>query len=279
MKHILGFSGGIDSQAVYCWLADRFPAEDIILLHSNAGKNESPLNDDFVERFSSTVHSVILTNALVSDMWDTPGLAESKGLDGNAVLDFVTMAEIKKRFPSRKAQFCTEKLKLVPMRRWLQNNPLDGDYERYTGVRRDESDKRSETPLREWDSFFDCYTNHPLADWSKKQCFDFVKEHGQEINPLYTMGFSRVGCMPCINANKSEILQIAERFPEIIDKIREWEKRVGRTYFAPILPGDVYGSIDEIVEWSKTDRGGRQYNLFLQIAERPNCQSKYGLCE
>lgn len=31
MKHILGFSGGVDSQAAAGWLLNRFPAEDVIL--------------------------------------------------------------------------------------------------------------------------------------------------------------------------------------------------------------------------------------------------------
>lgn len=36
--------------------------------------------------------------------------------------------------------------------------------------------------------------------------------------------------------------------------------------------------IDEVVEWSRTDRGGRQFNILNQL-ERPACESKFGLCE
>ena len=204
MKHIVGFSGGIDSQACALWVRQRFPAEDIILLNSNAGGNESPITEQFIEEYSRTVFPVTKAIGIVADMWKTEGFAETKGLCGTDPLTFTDMVKIKGRPPSRKAQFCTEKLKLVPQRRWVDENVSD-DYERYTGVRRDESEARKDTPFREWDSYFDCYVNHPIADWPKQRCFDFVREAGEKVNPLYALGFGRVGCAPCINSGKDDI--------------------------------------------------------------------------
>jgi hypothetical protein len=40
MKHIVGFSGGIDSQACARFVLNHFPAEDVILLNTTAGHNE-----------------------------------------------------------------------------------------------------------------------------------------------------------------------------------------------------------------------------------------------
>jgi 7-cyano-7-deazaguanine synthase in queuosine biosynthesis len=53
-KHIVGFSGGIDSQACARWVLDRFPGEDVILLNSDAGGNEHPLTTSFVDKPAST---------------------------------------------------------------------------------------------------------------------------------------------------------------------------------------------------------------------------------
>ena len=119
MKHIVGFSGGIDSQACARWVLNRYPAEDVILTNSDAGGWEDPLTTGFIDWYSANVHPVVKTNAIIADMWKTPGFAETKGLDGSAVLTFEAMVRIKGRPPSRKAQFCTEKLKLEPQRRWL----------------------------------------------------------------------------------------------------------------------------------------------------------------
>ena len=283
MKHIVGFSGGIDSQAAARYVLDRYPKEDVILLNSDAGGNEHPLTTAFVEEYSRAVHPVIVVQPLVSDLWKTEGFAEnSRGIDGSEVLTFERMIEFKGRPPSRKAQFCTEILKLRPQKRWLLAN-VDDEYERYTGLRRAESANRKNTPIREWDSYFDCYVNHPLAMWDDKQaCFDLIK--GEPINPLYSLGFGRVGCAPCINSGKADIARWADRFPEMIDKIREWEERSRFTFFPPCIPNNAlridargnltkHNYIDEVVAWAKTDFGGLQFNI-LRDLDRPNCESK-----
>jgi 3'-phosphoadenosine 5'-phosphosulfate sulfotransferase (PAPS reductase)/FAD synthetase len=283
-KHIVGFSGGIDSQACARWVLNRYPAEDVILCNSNAGGNEHPLTEMFVAEYSEKVHPVVSVNAIIADIWETPGYAEKRGFDGTAPLDFETMISIKGRPPSRKAQFCTEILKLRPQRQWIRKQfgpggPYEGwDYVRYTGVRRDESDSRENTPIEGWDDMFDCPLHAPLADWTKQMCFEYIQSHGEAINPLYTLGFNRVGCAPCINSNKGDILNWFLRFPEMIDKIRGWESRTKRTFFFPMVPGKYTNTIDEVVEWAHTSRGGRQHLLPI-LHERPACESKYGLCE
>ncbi len=104
-----------------------------------------------------------------------------------------------------------------------------------------------------------------------------MKRHGEPINPLYALGFDRVGCAPCINSGKDDILNWAERFPEMIDKIRSWEATSGHTFFMPLYR-NVPNNIDQAVEWARTSRGGR--DIFLpMITERSGCESNYGLCE
>lgn len=268
---------GFDSQATALWVRRQFPASEIILVNSDAGGNEDPITDQFVDDYSRNVFPVVRVNATISDMWVTPGFAETKGLNGSARLTFDMMMELKKRPPSRKAQFCTEILKLRPQKRWILENVSD-DYERYVGLRRDESETRKNTPDRQWDEYFDCWVNFPLASWTKQQAFDYVLSAGEEINPLYLMGFGRVGCAPCINSSKDDILNWLIRRPPMIDKIRAWEGRLGRTYFAPMVPGLATNNIDQVIEWAKTSRGGRQQTLEI-FHERPACESKYGLCE
>ncbi len=294
MKHIVGFSGGIDSQECAARVIALYGHDDTILMNSDAGGNEDPLTNDFINRYSETVHPVIKVNAIVSDIWITEGFAEDeKGLDGSAVLTFKDMIRIKKRPPSRKVQFCTSILKLAPQRRWMKSafgvgGQYEGeDYERYTGVRRDESHARKDYPDREWDNYFDCYVNHIIAGLTKDECFAGARERGEEINPLYMMGFGRVGCAPCINSSKEDILNWVLRRPAMIAKIREWELETGYSYFPPMVPKTKTkteietkrnNTIDEVVAWAKTARGGRQ-ELFPILHEREACESKYGLCE
>lgn len=287
-KHIVGFSGGIDSQACVGWVLDQFPKDDVIVLNSQAGRNEHPLTVEHIKWYSETVHPVIEVIPRIKDLGThgtMPGKTRNRRqeYDDEMEMDFGTLAYIKGRFPSRKAQFCTEHLKLAPQLRWMAEN-LDGvDYERYAGVRRDESEARKDTPDSKWDSYFDCTIHYPIASWTKAECFEFVKKRGQKINPLYLMGFGRVGCAPCINSGKDDILAWATRFPEMIDKVRWWEAKNGRTFFAPMVPGKEINWVDEVVDWAKTSRGGKQYSLMVLVAESEaasgSCSSKYGLCE
>src|SRR3990167_9925023 len=91
MKHIVGFSGGIDSQTVAGLVLDKYGPDDVILLNSNAGENEDPLTDEFVQWYSDNVHPVIRIHAIIADFWDTPGyLVKAQAKDtkiGNSLAD------------------------------------------------------------------------------------------------------------------------------------------------------------------------------------------------
>lgn len=281
MKHVLGFSGGIDSQAVARWLLNRYPAEDVILLNSDAGGNEHPMTTEFVQNYSRDVHPVVMISPIIADM---DGRAKGKiaqlGLKPNDPLTFDGLAELKGRFPFMKGRFCTSHLKLYPQHRWMRENLTNkGEkFIRYSGVRRDESNNRSNRQPVEIDDFFHCELRHPCVDWTKQMCFDFVQAHGEEVNPLYKLGFTRVGCAPCINSRKGDVLNWVQRFPEMIEKVRGWEERIGKTFFPPCVPGLEINWIDDVVRWAKTRHGGKQFDL-LVLDETPACESAYGLCE
>jgi 3'-phosphoadenosine 5'-phosphosulfate sulfotransferase (PAPS reductase)/FAD synthetase len=217
---------------------------------------------------------------------------------GNAFLD---LCMLKGRFPSRMAQFCTERLKLEPINKVVHPLLDAGDnVVSWIGERAEESDRRAKKPPIErirWPSGSSLTLYRPLFYWTAAECFAIAKRHGIPPNPLYMMGFSRVGCMPCINEDKEGIAQIVARFPEIIDRIREWEiivalvsRRGEATFFpAPSVLGDpedyTRAQIDKVVAWSKTTRGGRQFDLMQALwrtqAEQDGliCESRYGLCE
>jgi 3'-phosphoadenosine 5'-phosphosulfate sulfotransferase (PAPS reductase)/FAD synthetase len=291
MKHVVGFSGGADSQACALWVRERFPAEDIILLNCDPGGNESVITEAFIRHYSETIFPVTTIRPIVADMnGKEPGAVARLGLSPSDPLTFDLLAKIKGRFPASAAQFCTTHLKLFPKARWIRENKdglLAGGFENYIGVRRDESNDRAAVPDREiddvctWAMDRPVWLNRPIAGWAKDEVFSYLKAHGEDTNPLYKMGFSRVGCFPCINNKKEEIRLLAARAPEAIEKLRRWEASTGKTFFSTIMPGGRYGFIDEVVEWARTTHGGKQYSLPLLEAdvESGMCMSKYGLCE
>ena len=206
-------------------------------------------------------------------------------------IPFLDLCLWKGRFPSRKAQFCTEQLKTI-LAVAYQSALIDQGYNviSWQGVRRDESDNRKNAKKAERISL-NLFAFRPLVSWSAADVFEYHATNGIEPNPLYKLGMSRVGCMPCINVNKQELREISSRFPEVIDRIAEWELLVGQaskrgysTFKAD--KSDLQNRkeifeklcIRERVRWSKTSHGGRRYTL-LSAMPSPECSSSYGLCE
>ena len=201
---------------------------------------------------------------------------------------FLDLCLLKGRFPSRKAQFCTEELKRnVAIAYQLELIDAGHKVVSWQGIRRDESHARRNA--KKIERIGPClYAFRPLVNWTALDVFDYCAGHQIRPNPLYLQGCNRVGCMPCINCGKNEVKQISRRWPEHIERISEWEWLVGQaskrgaaTFFP--APGETWtavkrGNIWKVVEWSKTTRGGRQYDLLIDLDEPAVCASSYGLC-
>lgn len=207
---------------------------------------------------------------------------------GNPFLDLCMW---KGRFPSRKAQFCTEELKTAMLVQY-QQDLVDAGHRvvSWQGVRRDESANRRGAKLFERLNPR-TYAYRPLVEWTAMQVFASLAAHDIDLNPLYRQGMGRVGCFPCINVSKSELRELAMRWPEQIERIEQWERRVGacaKRGYSTFMT-DAHDALDlrvifadlnirARVEWSKTTRGGRQFDL-LANDEPQACASSYGLCE
>jgi phosphoadenosine phosphosulfate reductase len=66
-----------------------------------------------------------------------------------------------------------------------------------TGLRRDESPTRANTPVVGWDEKRRKVKISPIARWSQDDVDAYVAEHGVLTNPLLTDGYASVGCAPC----------------------------------------------------------------------------------
>jgi 3'-phosphoadenosine 5'-phosphosulfate sulfotransferase (PAPS reductase)/FAD synthetase len=207
---------------------------------------------------------------------------------GNAFLDLCIW---KGRFPSRKMQFCTQELKTSLAVEYQQALVEQGHrVVSWQGVRRDESQNRRKAKLFERLNPR-TYAYRPLVEWTAMQVFGSLAAHDLEPNRLYREGMSRVGCMPCINQDKDGIRQMAMRWPHHPERISSWERIVGdcsKRGFSTFM-ADAHKAKDRRkifadlniwtrIEWSKTTRGGQQYDLLTQD-EPAACASSYGLCE
>lgn len=312
IKHVVSVSGGKDSAATLLIAIERCARESIIPIFCDTGNEHQAVYeylayleqalDITIHRLKADFSEQIARKRMFIARDQRKGRKNGKRLrwsnkakrralaelhpTGNPFLDLCMW---KGRFPSRKAQFCTEELKRN-MAVAFQIELIDEGHQvlSWQGVRRDESQARKDAKKIErlnpkmW-------VFRPLVEWTAAQVFEYCSSRGIQPNPLYKQGMSRVGCMPCINVNKEELRQIAQRFPEMIHEKSEWERKVGlcsKRMAATFIPAPGMSNheaskqtIWTVVEWSKTTRGGRQFNLLADLEEPTACASAYGLCE
>jgi 3'-phosphoadenosine 5'-phosphosulfate sulfotransferase (PAPS reductase)/FAD synthetase len=275
----VGVSGGKDSAAVLLWMVHEsgIPKDKIEATFCDTA-NEHDWTLEHIALLSETVHPIKTL---------TPAMG------------FYDLAMSRHRFPSTKARFCTQALKIYPSQDHITLRFKE--YKRVvnvTGSRANESTDRSR--LDEWDYNANllCDQWRPIIRWTIDDVFAIHKKYDIPLNPLYEAGAMRVGCFPCIMSRKSEIRNIALKFPERIDMIRNAEQkffeRYGRfsSFFSPnkvperfrSMPyinakGDtiMIPTIDDVVRWSMT--GDRAVGSFNEEESDEPISCSSGFCE
>jgi 3'-phosphoadenosine 5'-phosphosulfate sulfotransferase (PAPS reductase)/FAD synthetase len=314
--HVISVSGGKDSDETLRQALARFPKERVLPIYCDTGNEHDAVGEHLAyleTRFGITITKLkanfdreIAAKRLFiardqrtrrdkqgrrvrwSNKAKRRALAELHP-SGNPFLDLCMW---KGRFPSRKAQFCTQELKTELAVAYQQSLIEQGHrVVSWQGVRRDESiNRRNAEKFERLNPRM--YAYRPLVDWTAADVFASLLAHDIVPNRLYREGMNRVGCMPCINQNKNGLREISMRWPEHPARLAEWERRVGAcsklgvsTFLADahqakdrrVIFADL--NIWSRIEWSKTTRGGKQYDIFGTDEVASECKSAYGLCE
>jgi phosphoadenosine phosphosulfate reductase len=62
-----------------------------------------------------------------------------------------------------------------------------------TGIRRDQSPTRADSPKLAWDEQHELWKANPLADWSDDDCWAYIRERDLPYNPLHDRGYESIG--------------------------------------------------------------------------------------
>lgn len=307
---VASVSGGKDSAAMCLWLREQDIQHELVFM--DTGWEHAATYDYLRGPLTAKLGPITELRGVVELSAQERSRIEEAIADLPLVRDafatgspMVALALKKGMFPAGKARWCTDYLKEEPMKRYLEAL-IDGGIEivNAVGIRAAESAIRAtyeeRTELR-WarrdGSHYDCEMWRPILHWSISDVVAMHERHGLRPNPLYLIpGIERVGCF-CIRARKSEIRATADRMPWVIDLVRELETAVGRLaaqrllgqairnpnwrkpgwFQAPTGTGGACWPIDSVVQWSRTSRGGRQFELFTPT-ESEGCL-RWGLCE
>jgi 3'-phosphoadenosine 5'-phosphosulfate sulfotransferase (PAPS reductase)/FAD synthetase len=313
--HLVSVSGGKDSTATLLLALELHGSENVRAVFADTG-NEHGATYEYVDYLEHTLQMPIVRlrrnftdmwwprRDYVRDKWPEKGVSPEivaralavfeRGPTGNPFLD---LCIIKARFPSRMAQFCTQFLKTQPLTEHaLEMIESTGRAVwSWQGIRIEESESRRKrfrgtgSCVIHFDALGASLFNYrPLLRWTADDVFEAHRVKGIRPNPLYLQGRTRVGCL-CVNSGKEEVRQWDLRDRDHIERLDEWEQIVSEvskhssaTFFASRGDNDSAlerGGIWQVVQWSKTTRGGKQFDLLTQLDESTSCSSAYGLCE
>ena len=203
------------------------------------------------------------------------------------------------RFASRMQRWCTRELKIEPLRAYCDAiESGDALAVTVTGIRAEEGtakNGRAEMAEVEDDERWGGWMWRPIHKWTIADVLAIHHRHGVPVNPLYQIGHDRVGCYPCVMANKEDVRLVADHSPARVAEIRDLEAgakvlreqrnaetpgRYAHTdahFFRTVMRDKPTMPIDEVVAWSRTERGGRQLPMFPAVPDG-GC-FRWGLCE
>jgi 3'-phosphoadenosine 5'-phosphosulfate sulfotransferase (PAPS reductase)/FAD synthetase len=257
---VASISGGKDSAAMSLWLTEQGIEHHRVFMDTGW---EHPATYEY------------LRGPLAAKIGPIQWLRSERG-------GMVEWVRHKGTFPSKQRRWCTEELKVKPLARWLAE--YDAGAVNAVGIRAAESEARARLSEWEWSDAIDCETWRPLLTWTEADVIAIHHRHGLAPNPLYLRGAERVGCWPCIYARKAELRLLGEIDPERVGQINALEIELSaaaaapRGWFQAPLGRVGVWSIGEVIAWSRTSRGGRQFELFDAPEHERGCV-RWGLCE
>lgn len=73
-----------------------------------------------------------------------------------------------------------------------------------TGLRRDQSPARAQTPVVGWSNRYNAYKICPFANWTNEMVWNYIQAHDLPYNTLYDDGYQSIGCWPCTKRSTAD---------------------------------------------------------------------------
>lgn len=229
---LIGLSGGINSMAVLCWLAEQKEKPTEVHLFYAHFKEHSPDTFQFVAdgiRFARTQFEKVFVQ-----------------ISKNSVLDFFREQHF---IPHPKASPCSIKLKIIPIENYCAAHGIKIDLIGYVKHELKRRGGRQQNSINE--SLFSAVKKYPIGEFTDEWCFDIVEKYIGWYPFIYTIKdengkriFKHNNCFPCKNMDMEELKDVEKYLPEhhlaavklSADISRYWGRDGNEYYFTFVRP-------------------------------------------
>ena len=212
-KVLVGLSGGINSMAVLCWLANypqEYKPKELHLFYAH-----------FTEHSPDTLDFVLAGVEYAKKHFEKVVYFQTD----NSVLEFFDKGNF---IPHPTNSFCTFYLKIKPMKIYADDNSIDIDLVGY--VKEEQRRIRNmwaKNPSTKQTKGF------PISNKSNEWCFEIVKKELGWYPAIYDIRnskgdriFPHNNCLPCKNMQMSDFLEVKKYYPEYWEKAMELSKKL-----------------------------------------------------
>jgi 3'-phosphoadenosine 5'-phosphosulfate sulfotransferase (PAPS reductase)/FAD synthetase len=195
MKKIVMYGAGQDSTGMIVEMINRKMKIDEVIF-SDTGA-EQPETYEFIKEFKSYLKKHKIKFTIVKS---------SLG----SLYDYYFSKRV---IPFRLYRHCTDKFKIVPIRKYLQKKYKGKEYVRLFGIACDEKQRADKIRLRNKDVEF------PLLEFGfdRKDCIETIKKKGLSV-PV------KSGCYICPFQSKRVWRELLDKHPELFEKARKLEE-------------------------------------------------------
>jgi 3'-phosphoadenosine 5'-phosphosulfate sulfotransferase (PAPS reductase)/FAD synthetase len=245
IKIVVPVSGGKDSQACLQLALQDYDKSSVIGLFCDTGF-EHPITYDHI--------------AWMGEFYDVKIHRINDG-------DVPSKIRKYKMFPVGGARHCTDELKIKPSKLFYKKMAEDqGGFEVWLGMRSNESSARKKRFFHIADN--ELYLPHevlakypkylgklgvrfrlPVIDWTTEEIMRYLKGHE---NKLYSYGFDRVGCFPCLasgDRNKSKAFSFDQTGRKHFAIVQEIERDIKKSVWLSEIGKNKHSQIQKEMDF------------------------------
>ncbi len=219
-KVAVAFSGGKDSLVALHLALQIKP--DITVLFVNTGI-EFPETLEYIEQLKKDLKldNFYEANAKVN-FWK---LSEEKGIPVAGRGNTTFMRDLSDKSGVKLSNACCHQMKEAPARRFYREHDIEGTV---TGLRVSESLMRklnfADYGALRYSSIYKTLISWPLYAWKDEDIFNYIKKNNLLLNPIYDIGYTRVGCWPCLQDmfyKDSRLFTLQEKHPNMYKTVKK----------------------------------------------------------